>query len=642
MSHLPAKLTPFDSWALARVRAGMTFDDEIGRVSKSLRPLIQRLEEASQEEGERIWEEHIEAIAEEGANSLIESVAGANPDDPAPEDDGWGAPELEKPVIVEPLPVDIFPVPVARLIREGAKAIGCAPDFLGMTVLPVTGTAIGRSVTLRIKEDYFASPVFYVANISKPGDGKSPAMNAVVRPLWRIDETEHKRFKEAMQEYDRARDAFELAKKTRIRPQQDKAKRAKIQTAEAIEEIDDTHEFDLPTEPVPPIRPTLGRCVVDDATTESLAVILSENPRGLLLAKDELTALMGSLNQYKSGKGTDRQFFLSSWSGASIVVDRKGTVGREPFRVPHPHLGIVGGMPPDMLGELAESRSRDDGFVDRMLFAFPDPMPKLPWSDEGIPKETSEAWAEIVSVLWKRPMVVIEGKESPQVIYFTPLAKEAWRAWYNSHQAERNRDDFPDWLQGPWAKMEQYAGRIALTLHMLHWAADPFRPESSIPDIEPQTVKDAARLVDYLKSNLRRVHSVMRVKTKGNDGGEFAQAILKWVRRNRLESFSERDLNRNFPRFNERAKELRAALSWLVARQCIRRQEAENQAGRPGRKPSPAFDVNPRLAAMLEGRSAKTPSGGNGPETETVNNVDSAEPSEEEEWGVFDDEPSPL
>jgi hypothetical protein len=52
----------------------------------------------------------------------------------------------------------------------------------------------------------------------------------------------------------------------------------------------------------------------------------------------------------------------------------------------------------------------------------------------------------------------------------------------------------------------------------------------------------------------------MRVKTKGNDGGESDQTILKWVGRNGLDSFFERDLNRNFPRFSERPKELRAAL----------------------------------------------------------------------------------
>jgi len=622
----------------------MDLNGEIRRASGPLRPLIERMAQASEEEREGIWEEHLAALPEEDSNALIGAVAEANPGDPAPDDDGWGAPELEKPVPVEPFPVDIYPETVARLIHQGARSIGCAPDFLGMTVLAVAGAAIGRSVSLLIKEGYFASAVFYVANIGKPGDGKSPAMNAVVRPLWGIDEEEHKRFKEAKADYERDLDAYEEAKKKgRSRPAKAKPKRDKTKEVEELDEDgEDTEDFDSPTETITPIRPILRRCAVDDATTESLALILADNPRGVLVTKDELTALMGSLNQYKSGRGSDRQFFLSAWSGSPIVVDRKGNVGREPIRVPHPYLGIVGGMPPDMFGELAEAKGRDDGFIDRMLFVFPDPLPKAGWSDEGIPRETSEAWAEIVRALWNRPLASVEGKECPNVIKFTPSAKAAWRAWYNSHHAEQNADDFPDWLRGPWAKMEQYAARIALTLHMLQWVVDPFRPETTTSEIESHTMKRVVRLVDYLKSHLRRVHSTMRVGSKGNDGGEYVQTILKWIRRSLQDSFSVRDLTRNFPRLGERPKELQSALSWLEARRCIHRRETEKQAGRPGRKPSPMFDVNPRLLPMLEGRSAEEPPAGSGLDSESVNYVNSAEESATQDQKEDDDDLIPF
>jgi hypothetical protein len=96
----------------------------------------------------------------------------------------------------------------------------------------------------------------------------------------------------------------------------------------------------------------------------------------------------------------------------------------------------------------------------------------------------------------------------------------------------------------------------------------------------------------------------MNVAEKGNDGGEYVHAILRWLRRSRLESFSERDLIRNFPRFGEREKECRTALAWLVQRRCLRQKtEQVRPDGRRGRKPSPAYEVNPRLIATLEGRT---------------------------------------
>jgi len=609
--------------------AGFSLRDEISRASGPIRPLLERLGEASEKNRESIWNEHIADLSDEEADALVQAVAEVNPRDPAPEDDGWSVPELESPVGVEPFPVDVFPAPVARLVCEGSKAIGCAPDFLGMTVLAVAGAAIGRSTSLRLKDNYFASAAFYVVNVGKPGDGKSPAMSMVVRPLWKIDEEEHKRFKGEMAEYELGLIAYDDARKrSRSRPITGKPRRNRQQDGDLDGDNDLEGLEDLP-EPIPPTRPVLHRIVVDDATTESLALILADNPRGLLVAKDELTALMASLNQYKSGKGTDRQFYLSAWSGSPVVVDRKGSASREPVRVQHPHLGIVGGMPPDMLGDLAEARGRDDGFIDRLLFAYPDPLPKTGWCEEGVSKETSEAWDEIIEALWDHPLALIDRVEIPQVIDFTPSAKVAWRAWYDSHHTEQNADDFPDWLRGPWAKMEQYAGRVVHLLHRLRWAAAPSRSGPFVPDIDPQTVRDATRFIGYLKSHLRRVHATMRVKSKGNDGGEFSQKILRWVQRDCRESFSERDLIRNFPRFGGQTKELQAALNWLEARKCIRRQEQTKPPGRRGRLPSPAFDVNPRLIPALEGRESPFPSSGPGHEPIFVNSVNIAAEKEE-------------
>jgi hypothetical protein len=597
--------TPLDAWCIARLTAGKTHDQPIGRVSASVRTLVQQLADAPLESRAQVWEDFTSGLPEEVAVDLLSAVVAVNPDDPAPEDDGWETPRLEKPVHVNPFPVEIYPEPVERLVRQGAKAIGCPADFLGMTVLAVAGAAIGRSVSLRIKDGYFASSAFYIANVGKPGDGKSPAMSEVVLPLWRIDEEEHKKFKEAMAEYERGREAFEEAKKNARRVNQATKCRRRSDDGDDLDDDDEVAEAADPAPAsVQPIRPILSRGVIDDFTTESLAPLLTDNPRGLLVTKDELSGLMGSLNQYRSGKGADRQILLSVWSGQPFIVDRKGNIDGIPIRVPHPFLGIVGGVQPELLGELNESKNRNDGFVDRILFAYPDPVPKGGWTDDGVPNETKVDWAEIVKRLWERPLIPTEGRLCPFVVKFTPEAKVLWRGWFNSHHDEQNADDFPDWLRGPWAKFDQYAARIALTLHMLRWSADPMRSEAVIPDVGAESMRDAVRLVDYLKHQTRRVRSIMNVAEKGNDGGEYVQTILRWIRRNRLESFSERDLIRNFPRFSDRAKDCHAALEWLVQRHCLRqRPEQARPNGRRGRKPSPNYDVNPRLIAALEGRT---------------------------------------
>lgn len=60
------------------------------------------------------------------------------------------------------------------------------------------------------------------------------------------------------------------------------------------------------------------RAVITAATVESLALVLRERPEGVLYVLDELSALFESFGSYRSGRGADREFFLSAFSGTEI------------------------------------------------------------------------------------------------------------------------------------------------------------------------------------------------------------------------------------------------------------------------------------------------------------------------------------
>ena len=123
-------------------------------------------------------------------------------------------------------------------------------------------------------------------------------------------------------------------------------------------------------EPAPeqPEAPTMGRSVASDTTIEALVSILEDNPRGLLVHKDELTGWVRSMDQYKGGKGSDRQHWLSLWSNDEVVVDRKSRMG-EPIVLAKPFVSLFGGIQPAMLSELGGGS--EDGLMDRFLFAYP-------------------------------------------------------------------------------------------------------------------------------------------------------------------------------------------------------------------------------------------------------------------------------
>lgn len=615
-----AGLPPRDAWFFAKARAGHVLEPDDRLISTSNRPLARLMAETSVEGREQVWDEHLSNLPEPIATAWVEAVIAFNPADPPPEDNTWGQPLSFKLPPVEPFPLDIYPAPVAQLVRYGARSIGCPPDFLAMAVLPVAGAAIGRSVSLLLKDRYFASASVYAACVGLPGDGKSPAVSVVASPMRQIDADNFARWQDDKVAFEAGKEAYEVAAKS--------AKWAR-KYAEPNEEGSEPEPPELPPKPSPPV---MERCLVGDITVEAMDAIMEQNPRGLLQVLDEASSLMTSMNQYRGGKGSDRQWYMSTWSGEPRTVDRKGNADNVPIRVPHPFLGIVGGIVPDMVGSFCDERGRHDGFIDRFLFAYPDPVPKTGWREEGIPDEAMTAWSAIVGRLRAAAMAMDSATGSqrvPRVVSMSPEGKAAWKELIDGHHAEQRDAGFMASLSGPWAKLEQYAGRLLLVLHLLELAADGPSDVSSIPEVPAGTVRNVARLLGYLKSQTRRVHEAMKARARGEEGSEDVQCILKWIFRRQSESFSRRDLTRDLAAtFARRAKALEEALGWLILRDCIRLpKQPERPSGTRGRTRSPVYLVNPHLFPSQNGQNR------------TLDSAPASGPEDPGDSGNFADEP---
>jgi hypothetical protein len=217
------------------------------------------------------------------------------------------------------------------------------------------------------------------------------------------------------------------------------------------------------------------------------------------------------MDQYKGNRGTDRQFFLTCWSGEHTKVDRKGTLAR-PVLVESPFISVLGGIQPEVLSELEDPEGREDGFLHRILFSFPQVQYPQCWDETGLDPHHREAWQEVIERLVSLPFSPEDG---PQVLEFSDAGKAAWVAWYNRHLAEINNPNFPRKLRGPWAKFEAYAARLTLILHLLHRVARPgYEPDAPAGLVEEEDVARAERLVDYFKDHTRGVYSQLQRATR--------------------------------------------------------------------------------------------------------------------------------
>jgi hypothetical protein len=369
-------------------------------------------------------------------------------------------------------PVDAMPRRCRGLIKEAAAAIGCPPDFVALPMLVVLGSAIGNSRVLKLKAGWEEGAAIYGAVIAEPGEKKTPATKVATEPAIRAQAALREDHRRALEKYDEEKREHEV-----------QARDARKEGRAA---------------PPEPEVPRMERTIVEDTTVEALATLLEATPRGVVAYRDELSAWVRAMDQYRAGgKGADRQFYLSAWSNSYAAVDRKSRT--QPLIMRRPFVGVYGAIQPGVLHEIGDDRG--DGLLDRFALAYPDPVPSQ-WTDEEITDEAQDGYAQLYEDLRELYMPVDEyGDPAPVRVYFSPSAKEVLKGVVNQLRQEMYSPGFPARLKGPWSKLEAYLARLCLILAMAR-AVD----EEAGERVEDNDVLRAVVLIDYFKLMARRVY----------------------------------------------------------------------------------------------------------------------------------------
>jgi hypothetical protein len=250
---------------------------------------------------------------------------------------------------------------------------------------------------------------------------------------------------------------------------------------------------------------------VNDTTVEALIPILRDNPRGVLQERDEIAGWIASFDQYRSGRGADRQFWLSVWSGRPVQVDRKGHSGR-PLAAPRPLVSVVGGIQPDVLPELAGGR--EDGMLERFLIAFPRPL-NARYSTAEISEAAQSNYRDLFARLRSLHLGTDDyGDPMPKAVTFAPDALEAWIDAYNAHRDEMGAPWLQPGLRAAWSKLEAYLLRLTLICACCRFVSGAEDGEATPERVESKDVLRAVVMLDYFKEHARIVHAVLRGEDK--------------------------------------------------------------------------------------------------------------------------------
>ncbi len=399
-----------------------------------------------------------------------------------------------------PFPVDALPEPIQGFVDAGARAIGCDPSYLALPLLTAIAAAIGNTRRLELKRGWSAPPILWGAIVGESGTAKTPAFKLVMRPVRERQRKALERHAEEMKQYE-----ADLA-----RWEKDMAAWKREKDAAG----------DPPEKPDPP---QAERFIVSDTTVEALAPILLANPRGLLLARDELAGWIGSFDRYaaKGKAGADSANWLSMFNAESIIVDRKTGIPRTIY-VPQAAVCVSGGIQPAILQRALGLEHRESGLAARLLLTCP-PRKAKRWTEADIDPSAEAELARLFDRLYElQPTADEDSEPRPVLVRLTSDAKAAWKAYYNAHAVEQA--DLTGDMAAAWSKLEEYAARLALVVHFTRWAASDVADESRL---DLASMNAGIALAKWFKHEARRVYALL----DESEGERDQRRLIDWIGR---------------------------------------------------------------------------------------------------------------
>jgi Protein of unknown function (DUF3987)/RepB DNA-primase from phage plasmid len=421
------------------------------------------------------------------------------------DDAAWPEPDMsvlaDHRLPAPPLPLEVFGLYWASWIRARAESKSCPVDYVAMGLLGAAGVLVGNARWGSPWADWAEPPVLWLAGVGTPSSGKSPGLDAARDVLAQLEADANLGRKEELARWDTA---------TRAAKMHDEVWQTEVKAAVKRGAIPPPR----PDAAIAPERPIRRRIITSDATVERVARLLCENPKGLLVYRDELAGWIGGLDRY-GGSGSDRAFYLEGFGGRSYAVDR--IRDPEPVVVPALTIGLVGGIQPDRLGTLVLSGD-DDGLAARFLYVWPERVP--PRRPTCNPPTGAKAKMQLLYAL--QGQAVETGERT--VLRFSAAAAGALQA-YREQVAEAEVGAaglFLSWM----GKLPGMATRLATILEHLHWVGDRETAGAPTAISEHATVAAIALLDAYALPMTKRCFGEAALPQADRD----ALALARWIR----------------------------------------------------------------------------------------------------------------
>ena len=390
-------------------------------------------------------------------------------------------------------PIDIFPKSIQSYILECNQTLDSSIDYMGCSLLWLISLSIGNSMQIEVKRGWKETATIWVAIVGKAGIGKTPSISNIIFPLEKINNREIKNY---IKEFEKYEYYSNLSKKDK----------------------DECIEIN---------KPLKKQFIANDITVEALVDLHQQNDNAVGVFKDELAGWFKDMNKYKPG--SDLEFWLSTWSGKSVNLNRLTRAGSF---VASPLIPVLGGIQPSIFNSFYTDDNKDNGFMDRMLLSCPD-LSIESYNDNEMSYDTIQWYSDVIiaffdSVKNKAIKRDDEGNIVPKVLKFNTESKKEWVRIFNDITTAQNSETENEYLKSMYPKQKSYIPRFALLIHVFSAIGEQ---NYNLDEISKESILKAEKLSKYFTAMAKKV------KIDSNETAENKKIIKTHEGKNNKDKF---------------------------------------------------------------------------------------------------------
>jgi hypothetical protein len=366
-------------------------------------------------------------------------------------------------------PIEIFPKPIQNYILECNETLDSSIDYMGCSMLWMISVIVGNSIQIEVKKGWNETATIWLAVVGKAGLGKTPSIHNIIKPLLSANNKEIKNYIK----------------------QNEKWEYYNSLTAKEKKDHEEIH------------KPTKTQFIANDITIEALVELHQENKNSIGVFKDELAGWFKDMNKYR--EGSDLEFWLSTWSGKAISLNRK--TSKSSF-VDKPLVSVLGGIQPSILNSFYTEDNKENGFIDRMLLSYPD-LDIEKWNDKEMNYDTIQWYNDNIIAFYeiiKHKVVEYDndGDIKPKIATIPSESKKEWIRVFNEYTDIQNSDDENEYMKSMLPKQKSYLPRFALLINCFNSFFDVSEKTSAL-DITKESILSAEKLSKYFIAMAKKI-----------------------------------------------------------------------------------------------------------------------------------------